>query len=53
MEVCYVTEWCPHCENITEMHWNTDVDGYRAFCPYCGKELMLCDDCRHRDDFKD
>ena len=42
-----VTEMCPHCENEIEMRWNTDVLGYKAFCPVCGERLMLCDECRH------
>ena len=44
-----VTEYCPHCENEIEMRWNTDKFGYKAFCPVCGKRLMLCDECRHMD----
>ncbi len=42
-----VTEFCPHCENEIEMQWDTDRRGYKAFCPVCGKRLMLCDECRH------
>lgn len=42
-----VTEFCPHCETEIEMRWNTDVLGFKAFCPVCGKRLMLCDECRH------
>lgn len=42
-----VVEWCPHCQSEIEMRWNTDVDGYHAFCPVCGNHLMLCDDCQH------
>ena len=44
-----VTELCPHCTNEIEMCWNTGEYGYKAFCPVCGKRLMLCDDCRHTD----
>ena len=44
-----VTELCPHCGSEIEMRWNTDELGYRAFCPVCGKRLMLCDECRHTD----
>lgn len=40
-----VTEVCPHCESEVEMRWNTDTLGYKAFCPVCGKRLMLCDEC--------
>lgn len=42
-----VTEYCPHCENEIEMRWDTDTRGFKAFCPVCGKRLMLCDECRH------
>lgn len=42
-----VTEYCPHCECEVEMIWNTDTDGFKAFCPYCGERLMLCDECKH------
>ena len=42
-----VTEVCPHCENEIELRWDTDARGFKAFCPVCGKRLMLCDECRH------
>ena len=42
-----VTEVCPHCENEIEMRWSTEAFGFKAFCPVCGKRLMLCDECRH------
>lgn len=45
-----VTEMCPHCESEIQMHWNTDERGFKAFCPVCGKRLMLCDECRHTCD---
>ena len=48
-----VTEFCPNCESEIEMRWNTDDRGYQAFCPVCCAPLMLCDECRHSDDFKD
>lgn len=44
-----VTEWCPHCENEVAFRWNVLVQGYKAFCPVCGKPLMLCDECQHRE----
>lgn len=44
-----VTEMCPHCESEIEMRWNTDSQGFKAFCPVCGERLMLCDECRHTD----
>lgn len=42
-----VTEPCPHCDVEVTMTWDTSVDGYKAFCPFCGKRLMLCDACLH------
>lgn len=48
-----VTEMCPHCEHEVEIHgWDTDAEGYQAFCPYCGGRLMLCDECLHSEDCK-
>lgn len=40
-----VTEFCPHCETEIEMRWDTDTQGFKAFCPSCGHRLMLCDEC--------
>lgn len=42
-----VTEFCPHCGTEIEMRWSVEQFGYKAFCPVCGKRLMLCDECRH------
>jgi hypothetical protein len=43
-----VTEVCPNCGHEVEIHgWDTGRDGFKAFCPYCGNRLMLCDECRH------
>ena len=44
-----VVEVCPHCESEIEMTWDVESRGYKAFCPVCGKRLMLCDECQHRD----
>lgn len=44
-----IVEWCPHCENEVEMEWDIEESGYKAYCPYCGKKLMLCDECTHSD----
>jgi hypothetical protein len=27
------------------MAWDVDKMGYQAFCPVCGKVLMLCEEC--------
>ncbi len=45
-----VIEVCPHCMNEIEMTWDTDQRGFKAFCPVCGKRLMLCDECMHLED---
>ena len=45
-----VTELCSECEREVEIHgWDTERDGYQAFCPYCGEVLMLCDECQHSE----
>lgn len=46
-----VTEYCPHCETEVEMVWSPKVSGFAAFCPFCGKRIMLCDACRHADEY--
>ena len=30
--------------------WNAETMGYKIFCPVCGKQMMLCDECIHADD---
>lgn len=45
------TELCPHCKNEITLFWNPDVDGYKAYCPVCGKRLMMCDACMHDGGF--
>lgn len=42
-----VTEVCPNCEKEVTMVWDVETYGYRAYCPFCGKRLMLCDMCQH------
>ena len=43
-----VTEYCSECETEIEMVWDVGQRGYKAYCPVCGKRLMLCDECQHR-----
>lgn len=47
-----IVEPCPECG--CEAIWHTDKSpeelGYKLRCPYCGNELMLCDECYHADD---
>ncbi len=40
-----VTQRCPHCESRIKMRWNTETQGFKAFCPVCGQRLMLCNEC--------
>lgn len=40
-----IIEVCPHCENEIEMQWDINKRVYKAFCPVCGKRLMLCSEC--------
>ena len=40
-----ITEVCPHCESEITMQWNVKESGYKAYCPVCGKRLMLCSAC--------
>ncbi len=44
-------EPCPHCgeENVYPM-WDVNIHGYIAICNYCGKEILLCDECIHAED---
>jgi len=41
----YVSELCPHCSREATIEWNVEQDGYKAYCPYCSKRLMLCSMC--------
>ena len=42
-----VFELCPHCGLEAHLFWDIEADGYKAYCPNCGKRLMLCDECMH------
>lgn len=45
----WVIEVCPNCGSEINMEWDVGTSGYKAFCPVCGKRLMLCDECLHRE----
>ena len=47
LEANIVVEVCPHCDMEVEMKWSVEMFGYKAYCPYCGQRLMLCDECQH------
>ena len=43
-----VDELCGNCDReVTLAGWDVETDGYKAYCPYCGEVLMLCDMCQH------
>lgn len=44
-----ITETCPNCEKEITVNWDVKKDGYKAFCPNCGKTLMLCSACLDSD----
>lgn len=48
-ETHIITEMCSYCGSEIEMRWAVNIRGYQAFCPVCGKRLMLCDECRHTE----
>ena len=45
-----VVEYCSECDTENEFRWDVETDGYKAYCPHCGKVLMLCEECVHSDD---
>lgn len=45
-----ITEMCPSCGKEVTLIWDTEKDGYKAYCPVCGERLMLCTAC-HDDGF--
>lgn len=50
--ICSETvELCPFCsgENVYQ-NWDIKKNGYKARCQYCGRMIMLCDECLHADD---
>lgn len=49
MEEHYITEYCPNCDRVATIIWDTEKDGLQAYCPYCGSVLMLCSMCPVRD----
>jgi hypothetical protein len=48
-----ITEVCPHCETEITMQWSVEEFGYMAYCPVCGKRLMLCSACHDDSGFCD
>lgn len=46
-----VVEVCPQCGEENIMQWDFEKYGLNAFCPVCGSQMMLCDECIHRDEF--
>lgn len=52
-ELYEVVEVCPHCDAENVQQWNVDTMGFVTRCNECGKLIMLCDECMHRDDNAD
>lgn len=48
-----VTEQCPACGEENTIAWNVAKQGYYAFCPSCGKPMMLCSECMLASEFCD
>lgn len=42
-----IIEPCPYCGAEVVMRWDVKKNGFKAYCPYCGERLMLCDECLH------
>ena len=51
LQMDYVTEMCPSCENEIDMRWDVGQMGYQAWCPVCGNRLMLCSECTGQCDY--
>lgn len=51
MKKIEVVEACPVCGEENIMQWDFEKYGLNAFCPACGSQMMLCDECIHRDEF--
>ena len=46
-----MVEWCLHCERQVVMLWDVKEDDMVAYCPYCGKRMMLCEQCQGECDY--
>lgn len=51
MKKIEIVEVCPNCGEENVMQWDFERYGLNAFCPACGSQMMLCDECIHRDEF--
>ena len=40
-----VSQYCKHCDTHNDFFFDVEKNGYKAFCPKCGKPLILCDEC--------
>ena len=45
----FVMEYCANCDTEVFIRWDVQKSGFKAYCPYCGNVLMLCDECQHRN----
>lgn len=51
MKKIEVVEVCPECGEENIMQWDFERYGLNAFCPACGSQMMLCDECMHREEY--
>lgn len=49
-DIFWVSEGCPECGCENTFVWDVKTQGYKAHCPSCGAEMMLCDACSHSED---
>lgn len=47
-----VVEVCPQCGEENVMQWDFERFGLNTFCPVCGTNMLLCDECMHREEFE-
>lgn len=46
----YIVEYCSFCNTENEIRWDVETEGYEAFCPHCGKKMMICSECLRASD---
>lgn len=45
IEESFISEVCPHCDEENTFIWDVTKDGMMAFCPHCGKPMLICSMC--------
>lgn len=46
----YIVECCSLCDTENEFRWDVETEGYEAFCPHCGKPMLICSECMRAED---